>query len=109
MQLAEIDTNFKKSLTELRTSKSRVDGDNDTDANTDIDYEEPTQSKSVARKTSKSVDDPVSNGCDDQPDYDDPPEVPVKRPTGNSTVAGTGNAGHEYEDYDEPILHSSFA
>ena len=155
-QLAEIDTSFKKSLTELRL-KTKEDDDA-----TDIDYEEPTPSTKVAQRTSnnvlnrksnnvvnrtsKNVDNRTSKNAengnertssnfaehdyDETPDYDEPPEIPFKKSTKLEEVGekstktdrnGENSAKtdrpdstfssidrHEYEDYDEPIHHSSF-
>jgi hypothetical protein len=64
--LQQIDTNFKKSLTELRQNNFRKSRG---DESTDIDYEEPTPSvKIVESKTAIT-----SNGKHSPTDSDDPP------------------------------------
>jgi hypothetical protein len=81
-------------LTELKLNKARDAADA-----TDSDYEEPTPAfRSVHNVTIDRNVSVVDNANNDDDDYDEPPEeVSSKVPA------------HEFEDYDEPIHHSSFA
>ena len=111
-QLEEIDTSFKKSLTELRFNKSKEE------ESTDVDYEEPTPSVKIVDKKSSTfangrkaismnvdqMDRHEMSDYDEPPNYDEPPEVPFKQSAKKMQLKIPDQ--HEYEDYDEPVHHS---